>query len=476
MRILRDFVVLILLMGIISCSPKTGSEIGDSAMDEAEAVETEPNTCGTFDDSRYGDDAITAHVLYRDYLKREQYERAFPFWKKAFSIAPAADGKRTTHFTDGVIFYEYFYNEATDEELKAKYVDTIFMLYDQMEECYGATGYVLGKKAFDLYFNFPDLKEEGEIYQYFKESFDLDQDSAQYFILNPFTDLLVRRYFDNKIDREEAQKYAQMIFDRLDKGLEDGENPQQWEIIADYVPSRLGAFEGEKGFYDCQYYLDKYVPRFDADPENCEVVTTIYHSLIWGDCGEENEDFVRIRDAYNENCRVVEEVATSSTARQAFDLLEGGEFEEAIEKFEQAAEETENMERRAQLYLVIAKIYYGSLKRFPIARDYAMKAAEARPNWGEPHLLIGKLYASSGPLCGPGTGWDSQIVVWPAIDEWEKARRMDSEAAQEATSLINRYSQYMPKREDIFLRSLNEGDPFTVPCWINQRTTIRIAK
>src|SRR5690625_663681 len=105
-RILRDFVVLILLMRIISCAPKTGSEIVDSAMDEAEAVETEPNTCGTFDDIRYGDDAITAHVLYRDYLKREQYERAFPCWKKAFSIAPAADGKRTTHCTDGVICYE----------------------------------------------------------------------------------------------------------------------------------------------------------------------------------------------------------------------------------------------------------------------------------------------------------------------------------------------------------------------------------
>lgn len=450
--------------------------MGDSALDESREVEAEPNPCATFEDSRYGDDAITAHVLYRDYLKREQYERAFPFWKKAFAIAPAADGKRTSHFTDGVIFYEYFYNETSDEEMKAKYVDTIFMLYDQMEECYGATGYVLGKKAFDLYFNFPDLKEEEEIYQYFKESFDLDQDSANYFILNPFTDLLVRRYFDSQISREEAQKYAQMILDRLEKGLEEGENREQWEIIADYVPSRLGAFEGEKGFYDCQYYLDKYVPRFDEDPENCELVTTIYHSLIWGDCGEENEDFIRIRDAYNENCRVVEEVATSSTSRQAFDLLEEGEFEEAIEKFEQAAEETENMERRAQLYLVIAKIYYGSLKRFPIAREYALKAAEARPDWGEPHLLIGKLYASSGPLCGPGTGWDSQIVVWPAIDEWEKARRMDPEAASEATALINRYSQYMPKREDIFLRSLNEGDPFTVPCWINQRTTIRIAK
>src|SRR5699024_12240753 len=138
--------------------------------------------------SRYGEDAITAHVLYRDYLKREQYDRAFPFWKKAFSIAPAADGKRTTHFSDGILFYEHFYEEAADAELKEKYIDTIFMLYDQMEECYGATGYVLGKKAFDLYFKFPDLKDEQTIYEYFKQSFDTDQDSAYYFILNPFTD------------------------------------------------------------------------------------------------------------------------------------------------------------------------------------------------------------------------------------------------------------------------------------------------
>src|SRR5690625_7749495 len=115
------------------------------------------------------------------------------------------------------------------------------------------------------------------------------------------------------------------------------------------------------------------------------------------------------------------------------------------------------MERRAQLYLVIAKIYYGSLKRFPIARDYAMKAAEARPNWGEPHLLIGKLYASSGPLCGPGTGWDSQIVVWPALDEGGKARRRDSGAAQVATWLIDRYSAYMPERGDIVLGRRTDG-------------------
>lgn len=475
-RILQNIFILIFPVVIFSCSPKTGQSVADASAEETVEASAEADPCGTFQDSRYGDDAITAHVLYRDYLKREQYDRAFPFWKKAFSIAPAADGKRTTHFSDGILFYEYFYEETEDEALKAKYIDTVFMLYDQMEECYGATGYVLGKKAFDLYFKFPDLQDEDTIFDYFKQSFDLDQDSAYYFILNPFTDLLVRRYFDDKISTEEAQEYAALIFDRLEKGLEDGENPEQWAIIADYVPSRLGAFEGEKGFYDCQYYLDKYVPLYEENPDDCEVITTIYHSLIWGDCGEESEEFVRIRDAYNESCRKIEEVATSSTARQAFDLLEKGDFEEAIEKFEQAAEETDNAERKAQIYLVIAKIYYGSLKRFPVAREYARKAAEARPNWGEPHLLIGKLYASSGPLCGPGTGWDSQIVVWPAIDEWEKARRMDPDAASEATALINRYSQYMPKREDIFLRSLNEGDPYTVPCWINQRTTIRITK
>ncbi|MBT8228677.1 MAG: hypothetical protein KJO50_00350, partial [Bacteroidia bacterium] len=104
----------------------------------------------------------------------------------------------------------------------------------------------------------------------------------------------------------------------------------------------------------------------------------------------------------------------------------------------------------------------------------ALESAKYAPESGEPYLLIGKLYASSGPLCGPGRGWDSQIVTWPAIDMWEKAKK-DPLVADEANKLIRTYWKYMPKKEDIFQRTIKAGSVFKVGCWINRNTTVRTA-
>ena len=125
---------------------------------------------------------------------------------------------------------------------------------------------------------------------------------------------------------------------------------------------------------------------------------------------------------------------------------------------------------------MIAKIYYRDLKNFGLSRKYALKAAKLKSGWGEPYLLIGKLYASSGPICGPGRGWDSQIVTWPAIDKFKYAKRIDSSVAKEANKLIRSYQRFMPSIDDIFQRTYKEGQKFKVGCWINETTTIRAAK
>ena len=90
-------------------------------------------------------------------------------------------------------------------------------------------------------------------------------------------------------------------------------------------------------------------------------------------------------------------------------------------------------------------------------------------------MLIGKLYASSGPLCGPGRGWDSQVVTWPAIDKFSYAKSIDPSVAEEANKLIRDYRRYMPSKEDIFQRRLSKGDVFKVPCWIQEKTIVRPA-
>ena len=170
----------------------------------------------------------------------------------------------------------------------------------------------------------------------------------------------------------------------------------------------------------------------------------------------------------NQNCK-----PEPGPAELAYILLREAKYPEAIEAFQKAIEEEEDVNKRANYALTIAKVYNVHLRNFPRARQWALQAADMRPGWGEPYILIGRLYASSGPLCGPGTGWDSQVVTWPAIDMWVKAKAIDPSVAKEANKWIGRYSQYMPNREDVFIRSLKAGDSYYIGCWIQTSTTIR---
>ena len=73
--------------------------------------------CGKFTDTPKESEALEAHVLYRDAIKMKDYDGAFENWKIAYELAPAADGKRASHFSDGIIIYK---NEVENEADAAK--------------------------------------------------------------------------------------------------------------------------------------------------------------------------------------------------------------------------------------------------------------------------------------------------------------------------------------------------------------------
>ena len=467
------------LLFLLACAPKIAEKIITPAPLDKDLEEVsndngeEISACTKFSDTPQGEEALTAHVLYRDYLNAGDYEEAFPYWQKAYQIAPAADGKRNTHYTDGIKFFEYFHARETDVQKRQEYVDRIFQFYDEIEACYGDPGYIAGLKAYDLSYKYPDRASDEERFNLFKKSIDIDGLNARFFILNPFADLVVKEFETGGLEKFEAQKYTDLIFRRLDKGLKDGENRVQWQIIKEYVPKRLEVFEGVKGFFDCDYYKNKYFIEFENDTSNCEVISDVYSRLRWGGCSGEDDELKQLAEARENHC--IKEIPPSD-ARQAYDALQEGNYEEAIEKFKDAADNASDNNNKAAYLLLISKVYYSHLKQFRLARKYALEAANYRANWGEPYLLIGRLYASSGPLCGPGRGWDSQVVVWPAIDKWRYAKRIDPTIAGEADNLINDYEKYMPSIDDIFQRTLSVGQKFRVGCWIQETTTIRPAK
>ena len=475
------FALIIIVLTVWACTPKAAKE---TVVKEDPKTETPPedprkSTCPTFKDAPNEDNAITDYVLLKDEMKAKNYEKAFPMWEKVYAVTPAADGGRSKVFAWGVEIYNDKFNKATDAATKKANVAKVMEIYDAWAECYPEEkGFVQGRKAFDMFYSYPDNATQQEKYDLFKTSIDAEGMKTQAFVLNPFTALL-RDQFDAKaIDVTEAKKYATLIQNVLDNGLKTakGQTLESFKIVDGYVPFRLAEFESTKGFYDCNYYMNKYVQRYEDNKNDCEVLIDIYSTLRWGNCPETDAKLKEINASYDKNCVEDEPVETTgpvtSTGPSCNDLLRAGDYQGAIDCLKEKYESSSDNEWKGKYAYSIGQIYYSKFKQYSTARTWADKASNHLPNWGKPYLLIGDMYASSGPICGPGTGWDSQVVLWPAMDMWSKAKS-DPSTSGKAQAQINKYSQYLPNNEQCFLRSKKDGESYRVDCWIQRNTTCR---
>ncbi len=469
----------VLLMLVHACAPAVTEQI---VTEPEPAPRPEPKesltTCKTLDELDNTTRSATedAYVLYRDQVRFKKYDAAVDLWKKAYYTAPGANGRVTYHFDDGIKIYNHFFANAATREQQAGIVDTLLSIYDKRMECFEDDGTILARKAFDSYYTYREYVDMDDVFDQFREVMNRKGKEADYFIINPFSRLLYDNVLDEKISHEDASEIAYQIFDAIDHGKETCEDEycEAWEVIDEYSPDLLSGLEGLRGFYNCEYYMDRYYNQFLEDTTDCDNVTEVYLKMVWASCDPEDARFVRLKETKEKVCYVAP--PPPGPLRLAGAALNEGRFKEAIEYYDQYVSESDDTEKKASILLRISKIYYAHIKNFPAARQYAREAAKQKPNWGEPYILIGKLYASSGPLCGPGRGWDSQIVTWPAIDQFQYAKQIDPTVADEANKWINRYAQYMPSVEDIFQRQLKEGSSFKVGCWIQESTTIRAAR
>ena len=471
-RLLAGFLLALL---IVSCTPKTPKVV-------EKPVDTKPtpappdedlSPCPKFSDLPFqeADEMETEYVIYRDMMKAGETMDAYERWKKVYAKAPAADGKRNTVYADGIYFNEYFISQTQDSTKINEYIDKIFEIYAEIDRCYADGNFSDGRKAFDLFYKYPHRSTKEDTYKLFKKVIDADGEDMPYFTFNPFAALIVDMHNEKKIDDAEAKKYVEILNRALAKQLAEckGKECDRYTEIKRYMPERLEYFERIKGFYDCTYFSDKYYAEYQESPDDCDNMLTVLSRMKYGGCTPENStQYSEILNKYTAACRTVVDPGNN-----CYTLLQNAEYKEAIDCFKEKAANESDVTKKAKYTLLVAKIYYAHLKNFPQARKYAEQAASIRGSWGEPYLLIGRMYASSGPLCGSGRGWNSQIVVWPALDMWYKAKSIDPEAAPEANKFINRYSQYMPNKEDIFIRSLKVGDNYKVPCWIQRTTKIR---
>ncbi len=471
-----SYLVIVALSLLISCAtPAPQIEAPAPPPTPEIKVVTNNTTCTTLADidPAIRSDIEDAFTLYRDEIRFKKYPEAKELWQKAYYTAPGANGKATYHFDDGIKIYDYLFENEKDESKKGPLVDTILSIYDKRVSCFADDGTIIARKAFNSYYKYSNYTDSDETFALFRKVVEMKDLETDYFVVNPLSKLLYDRVLEERISHEEGSALALKILEIIKHGKANCEEKycEAWNVIDQYSPPLLSGLEGIRGFYPCSYFMENYYSQFEEDPTDCDNVTEVYLKMVWGGCDPTDERFIKLKEAKEKECYVAPPPPGPLTL--AYNALEAGNFRESISLFEQFINSSDDPEKKAKYQLVISKIYYAHIKNFASARKYARQAASNKSNWGEPYMLIGKLYASSGPLCGPGTGFDSQVVTWAAIDKFEYAKKIDPAVSEEANKWIKRYRQYMPTKEDIFFRQLKAGSSFKVPCWIQETTKVR---
>lgn len=421
-----------------------------------------------------------AHVLYRQFMKTEEYDKAFEYWEKAYKGAPGADGQRSSHFVDGRKIYLHKFKNATDEAQKKEYAANALRLFDEQGNCYpNEKALATGLKAYEMFYTinspYPDTKKACQ------EAVQAGGNNTSYVVFQPYASIIVWQYQNKQADAAEARDVYTKLNEIADHNVTNNAKlGDAYKQAKEAMNATFAAIEGE--IFDCAFFKGKLEPDYRAHPDDTEVIKFIYNKLKQQGCPDEDAFVAELKGRYEsivaaENAAKLAAHYAENPGDHAIALFKDGKYSEALQKFEAGIDKelagAKDAEKLANYYFYMASIEFRQLSRYSTARDHARTAAKYKPGWGQPYMLIGDMYASTSNSCG-SDGFDASLAVLAAIDKYAYAKSIDGDVAGEANSKIGRYSGYYPSKEEAFMRKHNEGDSMTVPCWIGETVRLRL--
>lgn len=448
------------------------------------ASDTANAQCDSWVGSPKESEASDAHTIYRGHMKNKDFDAAYDHWKTAYTIAPAADGKRDFHYTDGIKLNKHKFSIANDAD-KKMLSSEILKLYDEAISCFesGAIkmktpansriAYLLGRKAYDMYYELQSPYPE--TFKVLEAAAAKGGNDSEYIILAPYAAITVYMYTNKLIDEAAARKIYATVNEIADHQIANNEK------YASYYQQAKDAANGsfaeiENNIFDCAYFKDKMKPTYDADPDNPEVIKEVIQVLKRQGCTSEDAFMQEIEGkwakyAAEENARLKAEFEANNPAVMAKKEYDAGNYSGAIAKYREAIDQETEDTKKADYYFRIASIQGRKLNKYNDARSTARTAAKLRANWGRPYMLIGDLYAKSGRNCGDS--FMQRCAILAAIDKYSYAKSIDSAVASEANSRISKYNGSKPTKDEAFMRGYTSGQSVKVSCWIGETVKLR---
>ncbi|TXB63894.1 hypothetical protein FRY74_11605 [Vicingus serpentipes] len=409
----------------------------------------------SFAQGKYGatpEDSIVCieSLIYKDYMKSDP-KLALSLWKKAYKACPAS---QVSLYINGVKLYQGLVKSAKDAASQKAYKDTMYSIFDQRIEVFGDRAKVLGYKGQTMLVY--SKKELDKIYATLNEAVELggNKTAAGTLVATMFAIVNLEKA-DKKTKEEVVVEYDRLITicasHKGDSKYTDADAKIQ-SVAAPYL--------------DCEVLVPLAEKNFEANKADVTWLTNTVKLLKYKKCYEA-PIFAKTAEAL-----FPLDPSAESAENMGKLFLGKKDYTQAIEWFEKALGMAETNEDKASFTFSIAEAYLYA-KNYSSAKSYAQKAAGLKSGWGEPYILIGDAYMYSSKSCDDGE-LGRFGAYWAAVDQYQKAKSVDGNAASEANKKIARASASYPSTKDLFFYGKQKGDSYTCKCWIGETTTIRV--
>ena len=433
----------------------------------AETVISETNTSINPCDNKWGNDsAETARKLslFNQYYQEKKYVEAFPYWMYLFQNAPCIQ-KRITY--SGPYIVKKVLRDTSYKSRFRGLVDTLLLCHQRRIEFFGDEGYVKGKWADDMSKLQP--KNRDLALSLFDESIRIQGNNTRYDVPSDYIYAGVKQYKKKKMSLDSLfsilDKVTPIIDANIVKYTAPGLSVKDSIKGVKWVKTQNAIIGMLKPYLDCDKLTELKQPYFEENKGNSSWLASSVKLLDRGGC--EGQPF------YFQCAEALFELNPNMNAALSLAKAFGkkGDDDKSIEYYEKAAELSSTDEEKFNIWIKLAKTAKNGGK-YSSTRGYARKALAINENSGEAYILIGDAYAASASSCGSGDlGRGGVYLV--AVDKYIKARSVDPSIVETANSKISKYSAYFPGKEDAFFKNINNGDTYTVGCWIGESTIVR---
>ncbi|MBR2051991.1 MAG: hypothetical protein IJ961_05920 [Bacteroidales bacterium] len=425
------------------------------------------------------EDCETDYSLYREYIshwKQAKYnpkninQQMITSWRNVYNNCPSL---RQNTYLDGVTIMTYaFIRPEKNAEIKDKYVDTLIMIYDKRAEYFpngkngSQVGNIMGRKGIDIFTWAPHRYEEA--YNALKQAIELDGNNSNYAFINTYFTTVITMVKNGKLEESAILDEYDRLSGIVDYNIKVNTEMANEKVLSNFNETKANLDLAVQPYANCEDLVRIYQPKFDANPNDVELLTKIAQVLEKRKC-DDSELYLAVAV----NLHKVNPSPESAYLIGKKYLAEK-DYNQAT-KYLLESTKSENTDWAHQSYIYLAQIMNMN-KNYEQGRTYARRAYELDKSNGEPFIIIGQLYAASAKDCGTGDFY-SKTAFWAAVDQFEKAKSIDPSLKDKANELINAYVHYFPTIESIFFNGFEEGQDFTIEgCWINETTKVRAAK